>query len=306
VSRGSWWMRTASAAPAKTHGTRLPSRRSRRARLTGTLTAALSARAREARWRDLWDVGAGVLAFGGYLAVAARSPTRLARANANARQVVALERWLGLPSERPANVWTASHHLLTSVANYEYASGYLASTLATLAWLRLTKPPEYARHVLSLLGINVVAVGVFAGYPVTPPRLLAGAGFVDTVTNGRTVGSWGTGMISATANEHAAMPSLHVAWTTWVAATLLAQDVPRWLRRAAVLHVGTTTAVIVMTGNHWLLDAVAGVAVAATVDHLVAGVFRARKEVGLPHPPAPAPPVRPGPVPLAACSSSSR
>jgi hypothetical protein len=261
---------------------------------------------RGARWRDLWDVGAGLLVFGGYLAVAAGTPQRLGRAHTDARQVMALERWLGLPSERPANRWTASHRLVTTIANYDYALGYLASTLGTLAWLRQTRHPDYVRHVLSLLGINAAAVGVFAAYPVTPPRLLSDAGFVDTVADGRTVGSWGSAMISATANEHAAMPSLHVAWTTWVAATLMAQDVPPWLRRLAVLHVATTTAVIVMTGNHWLLDAVAGVAVAAAVDFAVAAAFRVGREVRPPYPPVPATPVRPGPVGLSECSSSSR
>jgi diacylglycerol O-acyltransferase len=264
----------------------------------------LSARLSRLRLRDLWDLGAGLLVFGGYLAVAARTPARLARANADARQVVAAERWLRLPPERPANRWAASHRLVTAVANHEYALGYLASTLATVAWLRATKPADYARHVLSLLGVNVAAIGVFAAYPVTPPRLLADAGFVDTVTKGRTVGSWGSGLVVAAANEHAAMPSLHVAWTTWVAATLIAQDAPRWIRRAAVIHVGTTTAVIVMTGNHWLLDAVAGVAVAAVVDLTVAGAFRVRKEVGPAH--RPGTPIRPARLGPSLCSSSSR
>ena len=259
---------------------------------------------RELRLRDRWDVGAGLLVFGGYLAVAASTPARVARANAAARQVMAVERWLGLPPERPANLWTASHRMLTRVANYDYALGYLASTLGTAAWLRQTRHPDYARHVLSLLGINAAAIGVFAAYPVTPPRLLADAGFVDTVADGGTPGTWGSGLVAATANEHAAMPSLHVAWTTWVAATLIAQGAPRWLRWAAVLQVGTTTAVIVMTGNHWLLDAIAGVAVAAAVDRAVGAAFRVGREVRPAH--RPVLPVRPAPVGLHACSSSSR
>lgn len=262
------------------------------------------------RLRDLWDVGAGLLVFGGYLAVAARTPARLARANADARRVVAAERWLRLPPERPANRWAASHRLVTTIANHEYALGYLASTLGTVAWLRAAKRPNYARHVLSLLGINAAAIGVFAAYPVTPPRLLANAGFIDTVSGSERVGSWswGSAMISATANEHAAMPSLHVAWTTWVAATLIAQNAPPWVRRAAVLHVGTTTAVIVMTGNHWLLDAVAGVAVAAVVDRAMAGAFRVALRVGKEVGPAyrPVMPIRPARLGPSSCSSSSR
>ncbi|MEN3361869.1 MAG: hypothetical protein V7637_5851, partial [Mycobacteriales bacterium] len=59
-----------------------------------------------------------------------------------------------------------------------------------------------------------------------------------------------------------------------VAITLIAQRAPWWLRRTGVLHIGTTTSVIVMTGNHWILDAVAGLVLAVTVDLAVAGVFR--------------------------------
>jgi diacylglycerol O-acyltransferase len=267
-----------------------------------------SARPSRVRLQGLWDVGAGLLVFGGYLAAAARTPGRLASANADARRVLAAEQWLGLAPERSVNRWTASHPVAKAIANYDYAVGYLVSTLGTAAWLRLAKRPNYPRHVLSLLGINATAIGVFAAFPVTPPRLLADAGFVDTVAEGGTVGSWswGSALIAATANEHAAMPSLHVAWTTWVAATLHAQGAPRWLRWAAVLHVGTTTAVIVMTGNHWWLDALAGVAVAVIVDRAVAGALRVRREVRSPYPPVPRDTGPAGFGGLSACSLSSR
>ena len=234
-------------------------------------------RARLGRIRphDVWDIGIGLVVFGGYLAVAARTRSQVPRANAYARRVAAAERWLGLSLERAANRWTAAHPVVTTIANYDYALGYLASTLGILGWLRAGGRPDYVRHEVSLLAINAVAVAMFAVCPVTPPRLLADAGFVDTVKDGHTVGSWGSAMISATANEHAAMPSLHVAWTTWVAATLAAQGAPLWLRRTAVLQVCTTTAVIVMTGNHWLLDAAAGAIVATVVDRAVGTGFRA-------------------------------
>lgn len=227
--------------------------------------------------RDLWDVGVGLLVFGGYLVVAASVAGRVGSANRFAEHVRGAERWLRLDPEPAVNRWTSAHPVVAQLANYHYAVGYLATTLATVLWLRLARRPGYARRAAVLLGINAVAIGVFWRWPVTPPRLLAQAGFVDTVEVHKTVGSWGSGLITSIANQHAAMPSLHVAWATWVAITLLGQQVPRWLRRAGVLHVGTTTAVIVMTGNHWLLDAFAGTAVAVTVELAVAGVWRLRR-----------------------------
>lgn len=229
--------------------------------------------------RDLWDIGAGLLVFSLYLVVAGNVATRLASADAVANRVTAAERWLHLPSERTINLWTSSHKLLSQVANYHYAVGYLATTLGVVLWLRLTHRAGYPRHVASLLAINVAAISLFWIWPCTPPRLLDQAGFVDTVEQHGTWGSWGTGLVSSTANQHAAMPSLHVAWATWVAFTLIRQRAPRWLQRAGVLHIGTTTAVIVMTGNHWILDAVAGLALAVAVELAVLAVLRAHARI---------------------------
>jgi PAP2 superfamily len=227
--------------------------------------------------RGSWDIGAGLLVFGGYLVVAARIRNRLPEAEAHARQVVAAEQWLRIPAEQPMNVWIAQHRPLAVLANYHYSGSYLLSTIAVLVWLRVADRPGYSRHALSLLAINAAAIVVFRAYPVSPPRLLAGAGAVDTVQTHGTVGSWGSGMIESFANQHAAMPSLHVAWATWVALTLIRQRVPRWLQRVSVVHVGTTTAVIALTGNHWWLDAVAGAALAVAVDSGVARVRLPRR-----------------------------
>jgi hypothetical protein len=243
--------------------------------LSRSLTERLEMAAATRAWlRDLWDIGAGLLVFSLYLVVAGNVATRLASADAVARHVAAAERWLHLPSERSINIWTSSHKLISQVANYHYAVGYLATTLAVALWLRLAHRPGYPRHVATLLAVNMLAITFFYLWPCTPPRLLKQAGFVDTVEQHGTWGSWGTGLVSSTANQHAAMPSLHVAWATWVAVTLIRQRAPRWLRRAAVLHIGTTTSVIVMTGNHWILDAVGGLTLTLTVELAVAGIIR--------------------------------
>ena len=226
-----------------------------------------------------WDVGAGLVVFGCYLAVAAYVATRLPAADAHGRRVHQLERWLGLPTERSINVWTAAHPVLADIANYHYAVGYLATTFGLVLWLRLRRRSTYRQEITEFLAINIVAITGFALYPTTPPRLLAGAGYVDTVQRHGTWGSWGTGLISSIANQHAAMPSLHVAWATWVAVALIRERVPWWLRRVAVLHVGTTTAVIVMTGNHWILDAVAGVLLVGGVELARLGLLRVRVRV---------------------------
>jgi diacylglycerol O-acyltransferase len=242
---------------------RVITRKPERARRLGRLT-------------DLWDLWAGLAVFAVYLLVALSVDHRIAAADRAAGALDRAERWLRLPPEAAINRWTSGHRWVTEIADYHYAIGYLATTLVCVFWLRFARRPNYARHVLSLLGINVLAITVFGLAPTSPPRLLAHGGFVDTVEQHGTVGSWGSGVVAAIANQHAAMPSLHVAWATWVALTLLYQRVPFWLSRTGLLHIGTTTAVIVMTGNHWWLDAVAGAALAVAVDTGVRLAFRHR------------------------------
>jgi diacylglycerol O-acyltransferase / wax synthase len=218
----------------------------------------------------LWDVVAGLAVFALYLAVAATTATRLGMASANAETLNLLERGFGLPSERAVNHWTAGHRILSTLADYHYAIGYLATTAATLLWIRFRRRSLYPRVATTFLITTVLAIAVFLLYPVTPPRLLSDGGFIDTVSRHGTVGSWGSGLVTSFANEHAAMPSLHVAWAVWMTIALIVAGAPRWVCRLAVFQVFTTTAVIVMTGNHWILDAFAGAVLALTVE----GVWR--------------------------------
>jgi hypothetical protein len=65
------------------------------------------------------------------------------------------------------------------------------------------------------------------------------------------------------ANQHAAMPSLHVAWTLWVSAILAGLAVRRWVQVLCAAHVAVTFAVIVATANHYIVDAAAAVVLVA-------------------------------------------
>jgi membrane-associated phospholipid phosphatase len=97
---------------------------------------------------------------------------------------------------------------------------------------------------------------------VAPPRLLPGAGFADVVADSGTWGAW-QGGVAERANEFASMPSVHLAWAVWVALTVASMTSRRWVRAAAWVHVALTSVVVVVTGNHYVLDLVAGTVVAA-------------------------------------------
>ncbi|NIJ11748.1 hypothetical protein FHU38_002092 [Saccharomonospora amisosensis] len=214
---------------------------------------------RRLRW---WvEILLGLALFGVYLLVHSWPlPGHVARAMANGEAILAFERALHTDFELPMNLWLADTGWLRVVANYEYAFTYIVTTLVVLVWLFLRRPRVYrwARDSFALL--NLFALVCFWLYPVAPPRLLPGAGFVDTVRLSGTWGSWGSPMVD-NANQFAAMPSLHIGWAVWVS-VVLARIASGWLAQlASAVHVLVTFLVIIATGNHYWLDAVGGVLV---------------------------------------------
>ena len=85
---------------------------------------------------------------------------------------------------------------------------------------------------------------------------------IDTIARYPTLWSWDSGITAKTANLYAAMPSLHAAYAVWAALVAVAICAPRWARWLAWFYVVATFAAIMGTGNHFLLDAVAGLVTA--------------------------------------------
>src|ERR1019366_5919448 len=83
--------------------------------------------------------------------------------------------------------------------------------------------------------------------------------FVDVVAIPPSWGAWHSGPLAATANELAAMPSLHLAWALWSSAAmwLIAR---RWpLRILALLYPMVTLVAVLGTANHFFFDVLGGV-----------------------------------------------
>src|SRR6185436_7429679 len=107
----------------------------------------------------------------------------------------------------------------------------------------------------------------FVVFPAAPPRLVPELGIADTVG---LAGSHDTGSFGGVKfNPYAAMPSMHVGWSLLVGITLFGVTRRRWLKAAAAAHPVLMTVTVVATGNHYLLDAVAGAAIALVALALV-------------------------------------
>jgi hypothetical protein len=59
------------------------------------------------------------------------------------------------------------------------------------------------------------------------------------------------------------MPSVHIAWATWCAFALVPRLKRPWAKALAVIYPFITLTVIVITANHYILDAVGGVLIFA-------------------------------------------
>jgi hypothetical protein len=207
-------------------------------------------------WREL---AGGLAVFGLYLLVdSLEGPQRRAAADHNAQLVIDLQRWLHIDVEEPLNAWLAPHETLSTIANYEYAFTYIISALALLLWLYVRAPGDYRTARTSFVVLNLLGITCFWLFPMTPPRLMADLGLVDTVTRGGTFGSWGMPLVDH-ANQLAAMPSLHVAWALWVSVVLARQARGLGVQLVSGVHVAVTVLVILATANHYVVDALAAI-----------------------------------------------
>ena len=198
----------------------------------------------------------------------ARAEVRQGAALRHGQGIVDLERWLHIAVEHAMNLWATSHHAVSLMASYFYQFAHVTVTLAVLAWCWARRPEIYRGARNALVITNIVGLTVFLLLPVAPPRLLPGDGFVDAVA----LAGFGTthgGPVAA--DQYGALPSLHLAWAVWatvVATRMLAGSRFRWL---CWIYPVLVTIGVVVTGNHYLLDAVAGTAVALTAFALVQG-----------------------------------
>lgn len=179
---------------------------------------------------------------------------------------------LGIDVEHPLNAFLAARPPLALAANYSYVICHGAVTCLMLVGLCWKAPRAYPVARLSLAIITVGAFVVFALAPTAPPRLLHDAGFVDTLSRWHTIGGYQSGMVASTADQFAAMPSLHIAWAVW-AAVWFAREVRRtWAWLAAVAYPVLVSLVILATANHYVLDIAGGLAIAVAGEALATAV----------------------------------
>lgn len=187
-----------------------------------------------------------------------------ARAYANGRDILALEDGWGLALERGLNEWVHDTEVVSAVVALHYSTLHFLVTPAVLVWVFFRRPTRYRMVSAVLMVTTALALIGFYWLPTAPPRLLGDEGFVDVMSQTATWGWWpasGTPGSDAISNQFAAMPSLHCAWAVWCGVVLVLLAGRRWVRVAGAVYPFSTFFVVMGSGNHYLLDVVAGVLV---------------------------------------------
>ncbi len=184
-----------------------------------------------------------------------------------------IERVLHLPNEHGLQHLFLKSSPLIQACNVFYATVHIPSMGVFLVWLWFRHREHYppVRNVVALTTLWCLAIQLI---PVAPPRLVPALHIADTPAMfGQTVypafGKSGPAQLSA-------MPSVHVAWAAIIGVSIIVVSASRW-RWIALAHPFVTMIVVVVTGNHYWLDGVVGVVVAA-----LAVVFERRVRAAVP------------------------
>ena len=197
----------------------------------------------------------------------------------NAQRVVSFEAAHGLWVEPAWQTFFEHTHQIFAVSitwaesaramNGVYVLGHVFVTLSVAVWVYF-----YHRRYFPFLRNTVILTNLFAlflyeSFPVAPPRLTPDLVFnhhsfvfQDTLygvfsATGKMVGT------NAAYNEFSAMPSIHVAWAMIVAAAVIWLAQPLLLKLLAALYPCVMLLAVVVTGNHYLLDAAGSVVIVA-------------------------------------------
>ncbi len=183
-------------------------------------------------------------------------------ARPNAMHIIKLEHHLGIFHEETIQRWALHWKPLIISANYFYGSFHFIVTIGVGVWLFRSYSSDYPRFRNTLAITTALALIGFTIFPLMPPRLLgAHSGFLDTLRQYPTPWSFDSGPGAKVSNQFAAMPSVHIAWATWCALAMVPRLKHNWARILAAAYPFITLWVIVITANHYFLDAVGGLVI---------------------------------------------
>lgn len=174
----------------------------------------------------------------------------------NARKLIEFEKLLGIFTEPFLQGYFLSKISLIKFLNTFYMYVHIPATVMFFVWLFKKHNDKYYWIRNGFIAANCISIIFFIFYPCAPPRMLPQYGFVDTLLELSNVNLY-NGFFSGFFNQYAAVPSMHFgnAFLIAIAIILYAKKSYKWL---ALIYPLFVLWVIVVTANHFYLDAILG------------------------------------------------
>jgi hypothetical protein len=196
----------------------------------------------------------------------------------NAMRVIDLEKAIRIYHEVTIQGWFLPYRHFIQFWNTFYGTAHFIVTIVAFVWLFRRRADIFPTWRNALGFITGLAIVGFALFPLMPPRLLNDTGryggdriaqeqhrgdfgFVDTLDVYGGPWNFDSGAGAKVSNQYAAMPSLHIAWSSWCALVMWRLAKRKWVRALLIIYPLATLFCIVVTANHYFLDAVGGLVI---------------------------------------------
>ena len=224
------------------------------------------------------QLGLFVLAELSYEAVRGIADGARDQAFINGANVISLEKSLHTFFEPSLQSVFINHGWVIDFANYMYMNSHFVVTTSFLVWLYIFRNQNfYFVRNMFMVAMALAIVG-YALVPTAPPRLFPQDGFVDTITDFAQV-NHDSGLVRMSINPYAAIPSMHVAFSTMIGVTGVLLSRHRVSKLLWAAYPVLVFWVVVVTANHFWIDGAAGLLVAALAAIAARSLARARPAV---------------------------
>jgi hypothetical protein len=181
----------------------------------------------------------------------------LAVAFVHARDVVSVEKSVGIFTELDVQHWALARPWVLDVANMTYFHAHFVVTTCFMFWLYLRRNHHYYFVRNIVFSAMAVALIGYILFPTAPPRMLTDLGFIDTLEKTADV-NFNTGAVSLLSNPFAAVPSVHTCFSLIIGTSCFFLVRRPAIRFLWLFYPCLIVFSIVATGNHFWLDAILG------------------------------------------------
>jgi PAP2 superfamily len=198
---------------------------------------------------------------------------------AHSRDLITVERTLHVFVEPSIQAWASGSHFLMVASSWIYVNAQTTVTITALVYLYLRHNRNfYFVRNMFMVAMAIALVG-YAIFPTAPPRFMPEWGFIDSVADFTGVHVTAkSASLNELTNLYAAVPSMHVAFALMIGGTL--SRLARWrlVRVLWLLYPFLIAFVIVVTANHFIIDAFLGALTAAVSAYAASWLARARPQ----------------------------